>query len=102
MAQIDDDLAFILADQQQLTGQGVVRWSGKTFNATFDDADDVVTDESGRPVIQDGQAIRCRTMDLPLTAKSGQTLTIDGESYKSRRLLKLDEGRVTLVLVGKV
>lgn len=100
MAQLDDDLAFILADQVRLTGQGVVRWAGKQFNATFDDADEVLRDASGQPVVQDGQVLRCQTSDLPSTAKMGDSLTVDGTSYKARQLLKQDEGRVTLVLIA--
>ena len=101
MGQLDDDLAFILADQVSLTGQGVVRWRGKTFNATFDDADEVVRDLAGEMVIQDGQVLRVRTADLPSGAGQGDPLTIDAVSHVARRLLKEGDGRVTLVLVAK-
>ena len=100
--QLDDDLDFILADQVRLTGQGKVVWDGRSFNVTYDDADEVLLDADGRKVLQDGQVLRCRTALLPSTAKRGDTFMIDGASFTARDIRKQDDGRVTLIEIAKV
>lgn len=103
MGRLDDDLAFILADQVSLTGKGTVVWRGKPLNATFDDADESVVDTAGGKVIEGGRRLVVRTADLPVGAVLNDTLTVDGDSYRVHQpILRQDDGLTAIVWIAPV
>lgn len=102
MALPDQHLAFMLAHQVSLTDAGRVVWAGTTLDATFDDADEVISDTAGGQVVEGGRVLQVRAAALPTSARRDDLITVDGEQYQVKNLLRQDDGKRVLVWVAPV
>lgn len=88
-----EDLATFLAD----FGITVTK-SGSTFKALFDIADELV---GGGVVISTDYVLTVRSSDIA-SLVDGDTLSINAANYEVRRILKIDDGAFSRVVVSKV
>lgn len=98
----DQHLAWMLQHQVQLTGAGQVVWAGKALDATFDDSDVAVTDTADGQVIEGGRVLQLQASALPASARRDDLLTVDGEQYQVKNILRQDDGLRLLVWIAPV
>jgi hypothetical protein len=76
----------------------VVTAGASTFKALFDIADDLV---GGGVVISTDYVLTVRSTDI-VGMVDGDTLSISSTNYEIRRILKIDDGALSRVVVSKV
>lgn len=98
----DRHLAWMLQHQVDLTDAGRVVWAGQSVDATFDDTDEVVTDTANGQVIEGGRVLQVQAASLPASARRDDTITVDGEPYQVKNILRQDDGLRLLVWLAPV
>ncbi len=88
-----EDLAVFLADFGITVTKGA-----STFKALFDIADELV---GGGVVISTDYVLTARSTDI-VGMVDGDTLSINSVNYEVRRIMKIDDGAFSRVVVSKI